>query len=612
MQPFDPIHSPLSGTSLIEAGAGTGKTYTIAILVLRLLLQKALPPEQILVVTFTTAATAELRARLRRRLQDAKRILQGQASDDAVLQELLENCGPQDIARDRLEEALANFDCLPVFTIHGFCQRILHEMAFETGSGFDTELITDATPVIQGLADDYWRKTWYDAPPERMSLALKLIKRPENLVDLYRRYALPDITILPDHKGPKAPSGEHFRKCWQQARRQWRQSRSEVLDLLTSPSLKANIYGSLERPPRHGGGRHQRDEKIQAWDRQLDRWFESAANRLPVPDGLAYFCQTKLDGAVKKGARGPRQAFFEVCDRLQEAARALEQEVRQWVVAWQARFFRYADQQLDRYKKENQVLFYDDLLLMVRDALRRDRHGRLRHLLRARYKAALIDEFQDTDTVQYTIFKNIFDAPGSSMFMIGDPKQAIYRFRGADIFTYLQAARNATRCFTLTRNWRSSPGMVQAVNTLFGQHPRPFLWPAIHFHPAQAAVAQPTPCLDDPPAPLTIWFLDNPTSASGRPAMNKRTASAQICRAVAGEVHRRVAGRHPDGDGISYKDMAIIVRTNRQAGEMKSAFAAYGIPAVVYNAGSVFHRPEALDLQRVLAAVADPGADWKL
>ena len=140
MQPFDAIQSPLNGTCLIEAGAGTGKTHTITTLVLRLILEEALLPEQILVVTFTTAATAELRDRVRRRLQGARHILQGRSSGDAVLGVLLDRSGPKEIALARIEDALANFDRMPVFTIHGFCHRVLNEMAFETGNGFDAEL----------------------------------------------------------------------------------------------------------------------------------------------------------------------------------------------------------------------------------------------------------------------------------------------------------------------------------------------------------------------------------------------------------------------------------------------------------------------------------------
>ena len=198
MQAFDPIQSPLHGKCLIEAGAGTGKTYAITTLVLRLILEKALPVETILVVTFTTAATAELRDRLRRRLKTAQSILRGEACDDPQLNRLVDSGRPREIAMERLEDALANYDRMPVFTIHGFCQRILSEMAFETGSAFDAELVTDTAPLVQRLADDFWRKTWTSASPELMRFALPRMKSPDHLAMLYRRYAVPLMDIQPD------------------------------------------------------------------------------------------------------------------------------------------------------------------------------------------------------------------------------------------------------------------------------------------------------------------------------------------------------------------------------------------------------------------------------
>jgi len=613
MHPFDSIHSPLNGTCLIEAGAGTGKTYTITTLVLRLILQEALLPEQILVVTFTTAATAELRDRVRRRLRDAKSILQDQSSGDAVLVELLDQCGSKDIALERLEDALANFDRMPVFTIHGFCQRILIEMAFETGSGFDTQLITDATSIIQGLVDDFWRKTWHQSPPELMAMALKTMKNPDDLAQYYRRYAIPDLKILP-HSPDLAPvSCEAFREQCAEMRRQWRHCRNDILPLLYTPSLKANIYGSLDRPASLDGLNNKREEKIQSWMRLIDRWALPAANGYPLPEALTYFTQTKLDASIKKGTQGPQHVFFEGCDRLWEEAHRMETGMHQWLTALQVRFFAFMDEELKRYKHEKQVLFFDDLLLMVRHALQQDHSGRLKRLLRTRYRAALIDEFQDTDAVQYDIFSTLFGEHGHRMFMIGDPKQAIYSFRGADIFTYLHAARSAGRRYTLTQNWRSTPGMVQAVNMLFRQNPHPFVWPDITFQPATAAVAEaPPPRIEDVLTPLTIWFLDNPIGKNGRAAVNKKAASERIGIALADEVRRLVRTSAQAEGEVTFKDMAILVRTNRQAQEVKDCLAAANIPAVVYNAGSVFHRPEALDLRRVLEAVADPGAEKKV
>ena len=613
MQPFDAIHSPLSGTCLIEAGAGTGKTYTIATLVLRLILQKALLPEQILVVTFTTAATAELRDRVRRRLRDAKRAFQGQSFGDVVLDELLEHCGPRDIALERLEDALANFDRMPVFTIHGFCQRVLIEMAFETGSGFDAELVTDTTSIIQGLADDFWRKTWYQSSPELIALALKTMKNPDDLAGDYRRYAIPDLKIMPDNADLTPVSCEAFRERCAATRRQWKKYRDEIFPLLYTPSLKATTYGNLDRPASRERFHNQREERIQSWVDLMDRWARPSANAFPLPEILPNLTQSKLDASIKKGTQGPRHTFFEECDRLWEEAHRMETGIHQWLVALHARFFLFMNEELKRYKHEKQVLFYDDLLLMVRHALQQDHSGHLMHMLRTRYRAALIDEFQDTDAVQYDIFSILFGAGGHQMFMIGDPKQAIYSFRGADIFTYLHAARSAKSRYTLTQNWRSTPGMVQAVNMLFSQNSHPFVWSDIVFQPATAAPTEPPPSpVGEALSPLTIWFLDNPVGKNGRAAFNKKTASKRIGIALAQEVRRLVGTSLPGEGGTAFKDIAILVRTNRQAREVKSCFAAANIPAVVYNAGSVFHRPEALDLRRVLEAVADPSAETKL
>lgn len=610
MQPFDAIQSPINGTCLIEAGAGTGKTHTITTLVLRLILEEGLLPEQILVVTFTTAATAELRDRLRRRLQDARHALLGRSSGDAVLGVLLDQIGPREIALARIEDALANFDRMPVFTIHGFCHRVLNEMAFETGSGFDAELVTDARSIIQSLADDFWRRTWYDASPELMDVAFKTLKNPEDLVQLYSSYAMPDLKILPDSPNSIPVSNAVFRERCAETRRQWRQYRDTVLPMLATPNLKANIYGNLDRPTRRDDLRSKRDAKIEIWRLQMDQWTLSSTSGLPLPEALTYLSQTKLDASTKKGTQAPQHPFFIGCDQLREEAQRLETSIQQWVIALQVRFFHIIDEELARYKQDKQVLFFDDLLVLVRNALRQDHTGQLSGLLRSRYRAVLIDEFQDTDPVQCAVFQTLFTTDDHRMFLIGDPKQSIYSFRGADVVTYLEAAQSVGTRYTLTQNWRSTPDMVHAVNVLFSQCQYPFVWPAITFRPATAARAgSSAPSIPDGLSPLTIWLLDNPAKEKGRGKVTKKTASKRIGVAIAHEVARLVGMSTQAKGGVAFRDIAILVRTNRQAQEIKRCFAAANIPAVVYNAGSVFHRPEALDLRRVLDAVADPAAE---
>ena len=162
---FDPLKTPLEGANLIEASAGTGKTYTITGLFLRLLLEKHLAVHQILVVTFTEAATEELKDRIRSRIREAIDAFSAGKSKDHFLDQLVGQHASADKALPLLREALRTFDEASIFTIHGFCRRMLHENAFESGSLFDTELVTDPSAMIQESVDDFWRRHLYTASP---------------------------------------------------------------------------------------------------------------------------------------------------------------------------------------------------------------------------------------------------------------------------------------------------------------------------------------------------------------------------------------------------------------------------------------------------------------
>ena len=189
MKAFDIINSPLSGINLIEASAGTGKTYTIEGLFVRLILEKQLLVDQILVVTFTNAATEELKDRIRSKLLDAKNAFIKASSEDTFLNALVHAHDNPDAAIQLIHDALINFDTAAIYTIHGFCQRLLYENAFETGSLFDTELVTDQTDVIQEVVDDFWRKHFYEAPLEFINYAIPELKGPQVFSKHFRKPA---------------------------------------------------------------------------------------------------------------------------------------------------------------------------------------------------------------------------------------------------------------------------------------------------------------------------------------------------------------------------------------------------------------------------------------
>ena len=274
--------------------------------------------------------------------------------------------------------------------------------------------------------------------------------------------------------------------------------------------------------------------------------------------------------------------------------------------------FPYARDQIRRRMRESNIQSFDDLLVNMSDALKAPGGGLLAESIRGRYQAALIDEFQDTDPVQYHIFQTLFDAPGHLLFLIGDPKQAIYSFRGADIFTYMDAAEKASARYTLLTNWRSDPDLITAVNTIFGARPRPFVYAEIPFGPARAPDPKPqAPGLavdGESPAPFTIWRLGRALKGDTETALIRATA-AEISRLLdLGRKGRATLGGSPLRPG----DIAVLVRTNRQAAEVQTALTALSIPAVIGNTGDIFDTHEAAETARVLAALAEPRNDRRI
>jgi len=205
MKPFDIISNPLEGANIIEASAGTGKTHAIAGLFLRLILEQELLIKEILVVTFTEAATEELRDRIRKRLKDAFDVLTGAQtpSGDVLLEKLADRYRGNARSIDSLSNALTDFDEAAIYTIHGFCQRMLRENAFESNALFDTELVTNQTALLQVLVDDFWRKHFYIAAPIFIQYAVSKKYSPDMYMELIKKRSIePEIAIVPTFDKP--------------------------------------------------------------------------------------------------------------------------------------------------------------------------------------------------------------------------------------------------------------------------------------------------------------------------------------------------------------------------------------------------------------------------
>jgi exodeoxyribonuclease V beta subunit len=601
---FDLEKSPLHGRNLIEASAGTGKTYTLAALFVRLILEKGLRVDQILVVTFTEAATEELRDRIRRRLREACDVFADACDDpDPLLAHLhgMSRNPKRDLGR--LQEALVSFDQAAIFTIHGFCQRTLQEKAFESGALFNTELVTDQQSLLRETVDDFWRNQFIEAGPQWAAWAQRQGASPGALYQFARdhhAFDAPQIIPPPQKRTDDGSVFEAARCSFERTADTWRDQRESISDLLmNSPALNRGKY---------------RLDWLTNWIADLDQYL-AGEDLFPPPEKLEKFSQSIIQTSVKKGEDSLRHSFFEQVEELSEALDALQQCWRQRLIELRRDLLTFVDTELPRRKRKQNIRAFDDLLRDLRQALLKEGGDYLARTLRMRYPAALIDEFQDTDPVQYGIFRSIYPDTSALLFLIGDPKQAIYSFRGADIFAYLQATHEIDHHYTLDTNYRSDGPLVQAVQHLFSHHPRPF-W----FDQIRLTDVHPAPGRDElslvhqgaaDNASLHLWFM--PRGADGKPVAVE-TAVERIAESVATEIVRLLEEARAnrlllDGREVRPGDIAVLTRKNAQAALVQKCLRARGVPSVLHGSESLFASHEMEELRLVLAAVADPVRD---
>ncbi|MCP4700871.1 MAG: exodeoxyribonuclease V subunit beta [Gammaproteobacteria bacterium] len=622
MQHFDPIDSPLTGVNLIEASAGTGKTYTIATAVTRLVIEQALGINQILVVTFTEAATEELRDRIRCRLQETHAAFLENDSDDIVLKGLVEKYADiKTQAAEHLKNALRGFDEAPIFTIHGFCQRTLQENAFESGALFDTELVADQSGLIQEIVEDFWRLHFYQTPSLLfVDYALAKGYSPDKLLEILGNHAAKIfLKIIPDDEAElsgedwQAATESAYRKTFEAVQQAWPAASAELeIELLQHSGLNRNKY---------------RKSEIPKWIAEISDLLRTPADtHVPALLGLRFekFCTNTLAESCKKGQSPPQHPFFDLCQTLKDAETALHAVYNKRLLKLKRALFEYAGAELRKRKQQHNIQSFDDLLLNLYYALHSKGGQTLARAIQHRYPAALIDEFQDTDPLQYAIFHKIYGVSGRYsgeaedlapekthrqsvfLFLIGDPKQAIYSFRGADIFTYMQAAGDADRQYTLGANWRSAPELVSAVNAFFGRVQHPFIYDKIPFHPVQAARRSEgdSSITEARRPPLQLWYIDREMAGISKGLISKAWAYENIPVLVAGEI-AHLLNSGPEY-GKQAGDIAVLVRTNRQAAIMQQALRARKIPSVLYSRENLFESHEAEEMERVLAAVLEP------
>lgn len=605
--PLDPLTFPLHGARLIEASAGTGKTFTIAALYLRLLLGHGnadtrhptpLTVDQILVVTFTEAATTELRDRIRQRIHQARIAFLRGASDDPVIQGLLADYADRPGVAKVLLQAERQMDEAAVYTIHGFCQRMLTQNAFESGSRFSNEFVTDESQLKAQVVADYWRRQFYPLPLNLAAEVRRLWPSPQALLDKIGGYltGAPLTLSVEAMKGDLTALYHDGLSRIADLKQQWLASCRDLPSSIQDSDLHAATKKALLT----------RLELLNVWANQPHHQFD-------LPSELSDFAQSALEAKAKKG-NPPQHALFTIIEQFLQTPISLAAPLLAHAIL-------HCRERLAEAKAQKQWLSFDDLLTQLSAAIDHDQLGLLTERIRTLYPVAMIDEFQDTDPLQYSIFSRIYLPKAEcGLLMIGDPKQAIYGFRGADIFTYIKARQQVSAHYTLGTNWRSSAQMVSAVNQLFSSSASPFMYDQdIPFLPVAASpnadkrqwllngLSQPA---------LTYWLqeADKPLPKNEYLSCMAKACASHIQTILSAAQHHQAYFETGKGQKIVQAgDIAVLVRTGNEGRMIKQALAEQGIASVyLSNRDSVFSSDVAQDLQRLLQAVLTPDDDRTL
>jgi exodeoxyribonuclease V beta subunit len=581
---FNASTVPLQDSNLIEASAGTGKTYSIAILVLRLVLEKQLSIKEVLMVTFTKAAVAELEERIRLFIRSAHKYANGHDITDSNIKVLVQQAIAHSSAEkvnQQLSDAVLFLDETAVLTIHSFCQQALNEFAFETNQLFGAEMLPDFTPVAEEELNRFWRRHITTLHTEILQ-ALWHEDLKANMLEVLQNHL--SGKKYPGYQETKnyaisRPLQEAWRKDIAALREKVNQQEEDLCAHITdnAASLKVACEGNTYAK-------------------------KGLLQHLAIPsDFIAAIREKRTAAYITK-------LFPDLLAKIDELE-AAENELLLLVQAMRQHLFSYAIQEaghgVQLFKERNNVLGYDDLIANLHRALVQRNNPRLAEALQRKYKAVFIDEFQDTDRQQFEIFDKAF-GDQSILFYIGDPKQSIYAWRKADIFTYFKARDKVTHLYSMNNNYRSSAPLIDAMNVFF--LPTPDFDTFYFAHEAKAIsyipVKSPEPNTKGllfkngaPDAAFSIFKLDN----------NKALHEA-VAAQVAGLLQPDLYSIHKNEKqrAIVPSDIGILVRTGRQGKEIKWQLARLGIPAVTIDDAKVLESAEARSLLYLMEAINAP------
>ncbi len=562
-------HIPRDRAAVVEASAGTGKTFLIEHLVVDRLLRGDARIEEMLVVTFTERAAAELRRRVQALVRKVAAAAPAPPDSAATAGWTVD-----DDARTRLAAAARQIDVAPISTIHAFCQRILTEQAFAGGRLLVQENVESRAAFAAAFAEVIRQELSVDPGLAPYLETYLTVRRSTAMLEqmLYRAHQL------------RVPFQPPFEPAAVEAA-------ARALAAVDLGELLTAVVGH------HSTVKAVRD-RLQA----LHAAAQAFAARASVPgSGLPAFLAAvdPIVGSRKEGfdyltenlaagarARGPVVALADAAVSLETAVAAL--------------FLPRIAERVAARKRAAGLYDFDDMLALVRDALRGPRGGELIATLRARFKLAIVDEFQDTDPVQWEIFRTVFaDSTAHPIYLVGDPKQSIYGFRGADVATYATACEAIAapdERHQLTRNFRSTPAIVDAYNAILdADADPPFFSHGPLYRPVVAAGDSHAPETGAPPITLLRVTADEEITK-----LPMRAVREALARAIADEAAALVHAGQPA------REIFVLTRTWREARTVEQALTSRGVAAVIYSQENLHASAEAAHVRDLLRAIGDP------
>jgi exodeoxyribonuclease V beta subunit len=629
MKPLDVLELPLAGTHVVEASAGTGKTWNICLLVLRVLLERGLGIERILVVTFTNAAAAELRDRIRSRVFEAWRAAQAwQAAPSAAAAEVIADAplaALLDRARSRsgeaparlalrLRDALDRFDEAPVATLHGWAQNALATRPLASGQALATTLLANEADLRREVLADTWRREVLAAelPPPLLQHLARTGLGPQALDEPLKRLRSRPLACVrwpePAEPGTVERAIAHLAAQHRDLAARW-------------PHWQPDVATVLERA---GAALNQASHSPSKLAASFDAWTAALAHEAEPAalgeQGPTLLRLTASGLRVKKDQPLPQHPFFDAAEAWIAARLAAHEALSNAEAGLLRRLLEGAPAALRQRLAAQRMQSFDSLLESLHAALAGPAGATLAAALRQRHAVALIDEFQDTDSLQWALFQRLFGGEGGGgegtgagaplLVLVGDPKQAIYAFRNAELATYT-AARDSVpdgQRHSLAANQRSVAPMLAALNALFGAGSRPFFEAGLRYQAVTAGAKPRHGLLEGPGAPpraaLELWRL--PAGDDGEP-LTPVEARACAAAATAAEILRLLGGDAVyGGRPLAAGDIAVLVRSHSQARQMQQALSACGIGAALRSRESVFASAEAEALDALLGALLAP------